>query len=236
MAGACPMRATVLQTVKHRQRKGRGFPGTGRRLRQQVAAAQEERDRFALDRRRLFVAERGDRGDQCAVESGGRKAVLGSGGRSHTRIVSYPPGAGVSVTRTTHGGSPRSSSSDRSCEKKWTIRSSSSILAAMGMKSVWLSPLASLMRRSHDDDDDWEDARPPSSDSGWRLPEERPLIAEMNGALAAEPRAVRQHGPPGSRPARTAGSAAPPRLNRDLLELTQRFTGRSSRSVRNVAL
>ena len=84
-------------------------------------------------------------------------------------------------------GSPRSSSSDRLCEKKWTIRSSSSILAAMGMKSVWLSPLASLMRRSHDDDDDWEDARPPSSDSGWPLPDKRPLIAEMSGSLAAEP-------------------------------------------------
>lgn len=57
----------------------------------------------------------------------------------------------------------------------------------MGMKSVWLSPLASLMRRSHNDDDDWEDARPTSSDSGWGLPDERPLIAEMNGALAADP-------------------------------------------------
>ena len=57
----------------------------------------------------------------------------------------------------------------------------------MGMKSVWLSPLASLMRRSHEDDVDWDDASTTSSDSRWRWPDGRPLIAEVSGTLAADP-------------------------------------------------
>jgi hypothetical protein len=61
----------------------------------------------------------------------------------------------------------------------WTIASSSSILAAMGMKSVWLSPLASILRREHVDDVDNVDedrGRPTPSDSGWRLANHRPAI------------------------------------------------------------
>ena len=50
----------VEQVVQHRQREGRRLAGAGGRLGEHVAAGQQQRDRFALHRRRLFVAERGD--------------------------------------------------------------------------------------------------------------------------------------------------------------------------------
>ena len=50
--------------LQRRQRERRGLARAGRRLTEQVATCQQERDRLALDRRRLLVAEVVERGQQ----------------------------------------------------------------------------------------------------------------------------------------------------------------------------
>ena len=52
------------QTLNHRQREGGCLAGAGFGLRQQVAAREDQGNRLALDRRRLFVAERRNHGDE----------------------------------------------------------------------------------------------------------------------------------------------------------------------------
>ena len=54
--------------LERRQREGGRLAGPRRRLGQQVAAGQQRRDRLALDRRRLLVAERRDGAQQAGVE------------------------------------------------------------------------------------------------------------------------------------------------------------------------
>ncbi len=61
------------QPLEHRQREGRGLAGAGRSLGQDVAAGLEDGDRLALDRRRLLVAERGERGQQGRADTEGRE-------------------------------------------------------------------------------------------------------------------------------------------------------------------
>ena len=52
------------QALDHRQRKRGGLTRPGRCLGEQIAAGEHYRNRFALDGRRLFVAERGQRGNE----------------------------------------------------------------------------------------------------------------------------------------------------------------------------
>ena len=57
------------EPVDHRQRKGGGLAGAGARLANQIAARQQERNRFPLDGRRLFVAERGHGLDESVAQA-----------------------------------------------------------------------------------------------------------------------------------------------------------------------
>ena len=63
--------------LEHRQREGRGLAGARRRLGEQVAAGEQQRDGLALDRRRLLVAEVGDGGEQAVVQPEAGKSVRG---------------------------------------------------------------------------------------------------------------------------------------------------------------
>ena len=60
--------------LEGRQREGGGLAGPGRRLGEEVAAGEQRRDGLALDRRRLLVAEAGDRRQQPRVELEGRRS------------------------------------------------------------------------------------------------------------------------------------------------------------------
>ena len=55
--------------VQHRQRERRGLAGAGAGLREDVAPLEQERDRFALDGGGLFVAQRGEGGDELGAEA-----------------------------------------------------------------------------------------------------------------------------------------------------------------------
>jgi hypothetical protein len=79
--------AVFGDALEHRQRKCRRLAGARRCLSKHVSAAQENRDRFALDGRRLLVAEGGD-----GCDEGGRQAQAFEGGgrggarwRGHSR-------------------------------------------------------------------------------------------------------------------------------------------------------
>ena len=80
--------------LEGRQREGGGLAGPGRCLGEEVAAGEQRRDGLALDRRRLLVAEGGDRRQQARVELEGREAVgagvggLSGGRRRRARAVS----------------------------------------------------------------------------------------------------------------------------------------------------
>ena len=54
----------AAEPLEHRQREGGGLAGAGGRLPEQILAGDQERDGLALDRRRLLVPERRDRGSQ----------------------------------------------------------------------------------------------------------------------------------------------------------------------------
>jgi hypothetical protein len=60
-----------------------GLAGAGRRLAEQVLALEERRNGFALDGRRLFVAERGERADQGLVQAERRETDRGFNRRLH---------------------------------------------------------------------------------------------------------------------------------------------------------
>jgi hypothetical protein len=67
--GAAPILGAELRdAVQHRQREGSGFSRARGRLREQIAPVEEERNRLALDGRRLLVSERRDGGDERLVE------------------------------------------------------------------------------------------------------------------------------------------------------------------------
>ena len=55
--------------VQQRQRERGGLAGAGRGLAEHVAAGEQRRDRLALHRRRLFVAERRERVDEARIEA-----------------------------------------------------------------------------------------------------------------------------------------------------------------------
>ena len=61
--------ALVGDALEHRQRERRRLSGAGCRLRQQIAAREHQGNGFALDRRRLFVAELGEGGDKRSGEA-----------------------------------------------------------------------------------------------------------------------------------------------------------------------
>ncbi len=77
--GAAPvLGAEGRDAVQHREREGRGLAGPRGRLGEEVAALEQQRNRFALHGRRLLVAERGDRRDDCLVEA--ERGESGGGG------------------------------------------------------------------------------------------------------------------------------------------------------------
>ena len=65
----------IVQRVEQRQGERRRLAGAGRRLADEVAALDQVGDRLALHRRRLLVAELGQRVEQLAAQPEGGKAV-----------------------------------------------------------------------------------------------------------------------------------------------------------------
>jgi hypothetical protein len=63
------LRLLLRQPLQHRQREGRGLPGAGRRLREEIALRDEQRDCLTLNGCRLLVSERADRGGQRVHQS-----------------------------------------------------------------------------------------------------------------------------------------------------------------------
>ena len=67
----------VQDPLQDRQREGRRLAGAGGRLPEEVLARDQRRDRLALDRRGLFVAEHGQGGKDAGIEAErGESAVL----------------------------------------------------------------------------------------------------------------------------------------------------------------
>ena len=73
--GAARPAAPAERRCSSGQRERGGLAGAGRGLAEQVAAGEQGRDRLALDRGGLFVAERGER-----LDEGGGEAEVGEGG------------------------------------------------------------------------------------------------------------------------------------------------------------
>ena len=109
--GPAPMapRAAVRladEALEHRQRERRGLAGAGRGLAEDVASLEERRDRLALDRGRLLVAERGERIDQDRIQAQRRERApalgddcIGFGAVHHCTcavLVHCVPGAHMS--------------------------------------------------------------------------------------------------------------------------------------------
>ena len=63
------------QLVEQRQRERRGLAGAGRGLAEHVAAGQQDRNGFALNRRGFFVAERGDGANERCRQSERRQTL-----------------------------------------------------------------------------------------------------------------------------------------------------------------
>ena len=77
------------ELVEDRQRERRGLAGAGRGLAEQVAAREQRRDRLALDRRRLLVAEAGQRLEQLVAQPEvGERGWAGDG--RHAAILPRP--------------------------------------------------------------------------------------------------------------------------------------------------
>ena len=60
--------AVLGETLQHRQRERGGLAGARRRLREEIAFRDEQWNRFALNGRRLFVAQRGHRARELVDE------------------------------------------------------------------------------------------------------------------------------------------------------------------------
>ena len=67
-------RAEWAMRWSKRECEGRRLAGSGCRLTQEIAARQQRRDRLPLDRRRLLIAQRIERGQQGRFEAQRRKA------------------------------------------------------------------------------------------------------------------------------------------------------------------
>ena len=72
------MRATAadVERVEERQGERRRLAGAGRRLADEIVSGDEVRDRLALDRRRLLVAELGQRVEQLGSQAEVGEAVV----------------------------------------------------------------------------------------------------------------------------------------------------------------
>ena len=81
----------LAEHVQERQREGGGFARTGRGLAEDVAAGQQRRDRFTLNRSRFFVTERRQRGNQPFVEAECGKALIRRGTLVR-RAIRFPSG------------------------------------------------------------------------------------------------------------------------------------------------
>ena len=92
--------ASLHQTLQHRQRERRGLAGAGRGLPEQIASVEQERNRLALDRRGLFVAERRHGLHQGLVqsesgESGGALSWRDGHGSGYRVSVGLAPATGA---------------------------------------------------------------------------------------------------------------------------------------------
>ena len=67
--GAARPGVGVDRAASERQRERRGLAGAGRGLAEQVVAGEQQRDRLALDRRRLLVAEVVERLEQLGSQA-----------------------------------------------------------------------------------------------------------------------------------------------------------------------
>jgi hypothetical protein len=71
------LRVAILgEPLEERERERRRLSGSGRGLAEQVAALEQRRDRLALDRRRLLVAEARERRQQLLRQSEIRESRL----------------------------------------------------------------------------------------------------------------------------------------------------------------
>ena len=105
-----PTPATFRQTLQKGQGEGGGLPRPSRSLAEQVSAFEKRRDRLALNRRRLFVAQFGQRihelGSQAQIDEAHR-VVVGvtshfpsvSGGRGQSHVAGR-------LFRSSSGGQP----------------------------------------------------------------------------------------------------------------------------------
>ena len=75
--------------LQHRQRERRRLAGAGLGLAEQIAPVEQQRNRLALDRRRLLVSERGDDVGELALEP--ERGKGGNGGGFHPTIMSHRP-------------------------------------------------------------------------------------------------------------------------------------------------
>jgi hypothetical protein len=91
--------AALGQTREQRQRERRGLAGAGGGLREDVAAGEDQRDRFPLDLRRFFVTERGERSEEV-----GRQPEVGERG-GHSVVYARDFGR-ASRGRGTEAGRP----------------------------------------------------------------------------------------------------------------------------------
>jgi hypothetical protein len=82
---ATPGRGPFRDPLEERERERRGLSGSGRRLAEHVAPSEEYRNRLALDRRRLFVAESGHGCDERS-----REPERGESGRCVLSEAGFP--------------------------------------------------------------------------------------------------------------------------------------------------
>jgi DNA-binding transcriptional ArsR family regulator len=92
-AADCTLATITGKPLQHRERERRGLARSGRCLSEDIAALEQQRNRFTLDGSRLFVAERRDRGHELTVEmeSGEPGGRIGA---SHPSIMA-PCGTGL---------------------------------------------------------------------------------------------------------------------------------------------
>jgi hypothetical protein len=78
----------VADALQHGQCERGGFAGSRRGLPEQISSLKQQRNRFALDGRGLFITQRCDDIGKFARKSEGRKAY-GRGGCTHQRRSAY---------------------------------------------------------------------------------------------------------------------------------------------------
>ena len=100
--GAFARRCVEVEAVQQREREGGGLAGAGRGLGQHIAAGEQRRDRGHLDRRRLLVSQRGQRGDDFGMEleRGEPRRGCFSGGACGHPLKIHLPGPLTLITHT----------------------------------------------------------------------------------------------------------------------------------------